>query len=105
MQRKSSDLRWPRVMREFSNGAVGHEALTGEPTGWVLSHVISFRMPTPFRVRKATRGSALSRAEFRSGVVGDPSMSGRFLLGNREVSRLTVSVFDGPHREASRRSR
>ena len=104
MQRKISDLRCPRVMRE-SNGDVGHEALTGEPTGWVLSHEISFRMPTLFRVRKAIRGSALSRAELRSGVVGDPSMPGRFLLGNREVSWLTVSVSDGPHREASRRSR
>ena len=105
MQRKSSDLRWPRVMREHTVGDGGHEALTGEPTGWVLSHEMTSRMPTLFRARKATRGAALSRAELRSGVVGDPSMPGRFLHGNREVSRLTVGCAVGPHREASRRSR
>jgi hypothetical protein len=105
MQRKSSDLRWPRVMREITVGDGGHEALTGEPSGWVLSHEIAFRMPTPYRLRKATRGSALSRAELRSGVVEDPSMSGRFLHGNREVSRLTVGYAGGPHREAARHSR
>jgi len=105
MQRKSSDLRWPRVMREISAGDGGHEALTGEPAGWVLSHEMTSRMPTLFRARKATRGSALSRVEPRSGVVGDPSMPGCFLHGNREVSRLTAGETSGPHREASRRSR
>ena len=81
------------------------EALTGEPTGWVLSHEMTSRMPTLFRGWKATRGSASSRAESRSGVVEDPSMAGRSLRGNREVSRLTVGSAAGPHREASRRSR
>ena len=93
-------------------GDGGHEALTGEPAGWVLSHEITFRMPTPYRLRKATRGLAPSRAEFRSGVVGDPSMPGRSLYGNREVSRLTVGPMvselnhaGGPHREGTSRSR
>jgi hypothetical protein len=81
------------------------EALTGELSGWVLSHEMTFRMPTLFRERKATRGLALSRAEPRSGVVGDPSTAGRSLFGNREVSRLTVGYAGGPHREAERRSR
>ena len=81
------------------------EALTGEPTGWVLSHVMTFRMPTLFRGWKATRSSAPSRAELRSGVVGDPSMSGRSLRGNREVARLAACKCTGPHREGESRSR
>ena len=88
------------------------EALTGEPPGWVLSHEMTFRMPTLFRARKARRGTAPARAVPRSGVVGDPSMAGRSLHGNREVSRLTAGFMvslsshaDGPHREASRRRR
>jgi hypothetical protein len=66
---------------------------------------MTFRMPTMFRARKATRSSAPSRAELRSGVVEDPSMVGRSLHGNREVSRLTDGVAGGPHREGSSRSR
>jgi hypothetical protein len=62
------------------------EALTGETTGWVLSHEMTFRKPTLFRGRKATRNLALARAELRSGAVEDPSMSRRSLHGNREVS-------------------
>jgi hypothetical protein len=104
MRRKSSDLRRPRVMRE-PVGDGGREALTGEPTGWVLSHEISFRMPTLFRKRKATRGWALLRAEPRSDVVVDPSMAGSSLRGNREVSWLTVGAAGGPYREGASRSR
>ena len=81
------------------------EALTGEPPGWVLSHEMTFRMPTLFRERKATRGMVISRAKPRSGVVGDPSTVGRSLHGNREISRLTVGAADGPHREGGSRSR
>jgi len=88
-----------------SVGDGGREALTGELSGWVLSHEMTFRMPTLFRERKATRSLALSRAEPRSGVVGDPSMTGRSLSGNREVSRLTVGFAGGPHREGASRSR
>jgi hypothetical protein len=84
---------------------VGGEALTGELPGWVLSHEMTFRMPTLFRERKAIRGLASSRAELRSGVVGDPSMAGRSLFGNREVSRLTGGGAAGPHREGASRSR
>jgi hypothetical protein len=68
------------------------EALTGEPAGWVLSHEMTFRMPTMFCPRKATWSMASTRAVFRSGAVEDPSMSGRSLYGNREVSWLA----DGP---------
>ena len=81
------------------------EALTGDLSGWVLSHEMTFRMLTLFRERKATRSLALSRAEPRSGVVEDPSMMGRSLFGNREVSRLTVGIAGGRRREAARRSR
>lgn len=88
-----------------TGGDAGREALTGEPAGWVLSHEMTFRVPTLFRVRKATRDSASSQAEPRSGVVGDPSMPGRSLRGNREISRLTADGIGGPHREAGRRSR
>ena len=81
------------------------EALTGDATGWVLSHEIAFRMLTRFKTRKATHGTALLRAVLRSGAVEDPSMPRRFLHGNREVSRLTIDDVDGPHREGESRSR
>ena len=68
----------------------GHgEASAGERAGWPLSRERrKFRTPTGLRTRKATWGAALSRVAFRSGVVGDPSMHGRFLIGNREISSL-----------------
>lgn len=78
---------------------VHREALTGDTTGWVLSHEMTFRMPTLFRERKATRNTALSQAVLRSGAVEDPSMLRRSLYGNREVSRLAVCNSSGPHRE------
>jgi hypothetical protein len=86
-------------------GDGGREALTEDPTGWVLSSEMTFRMPTKFGERKATWGTALSQVVSRSGGVGDPSMAGRSLRGNREVSRLTVGGAGGPHREGASRSR
>jgi len=48
------------------------------------------RVPTPFRVRKATRsGRTIARSE-RPGVVEEPGMCRRSLGGNREISRSTV---------------
>lgn len=80
------------------------EALTGETAGWVLSHEMTFRTPTLFRERKATRNLAVSRAELRSGAVEDPSMPRRSLPGNREVSRLAACTSTGPHWEGESRS-
>ena len=81
------------------------EALTGDTTGWVLSHEMTFRMPTLFRERKATRKTALLRADVRSGAVEDPSMPRRSLHGNREISRSAACNSTGPHREGWSRSR
>jgi hypothetical protein len=80
------------------------EALTGKTTGWVLSHEMSFRLLTLYRLRKATRGPAQTRAELRAGVVGDPSMSRCSMNGNREVSRLAACKCAGPHGEGESRS-
>ena len=91
-------------MRE-SVGDGGHEALTGETTGWVLSHEMTFWMPTLFRARKATCEAAIARAVMRSGVVEDPSMPRCFLHGNREISRSTNGDAGGPRREGESRSR
>ncbi len=65
------------------------EALAGERAGWPLSRVRPIsRVPTALPDRKATRPAALSRAVGRPGAVRDPSMHGRFLIGNREISSL-----------------
>ena len=80
------------------------EALTGETTGWVLSHEMTFRMPTLFRERKAIRGAASSQVALRSGAVEDPGMPRRSLHGNREVSRLTACNSTGPHGEGESHS-
>ena len=68
----------------------GHgEASAGERVGWPLSRVRpKSRVPTTLPDRKATRPVALSRAVGRPGAVRDPSMHGRFLFGNREISSL-----------------
>jgi len=69
------------------------EASAGDRAGWPSSRERSkFRTPTGLRTRKATRGAALSRGASRSGVVGDPSMHGRSLSGNREISLPTGGV-------------
>ena len=69
------------------------EASAGDCAGWPLSRERSkFRTPTGLRTWKAIRGAALSRGASRSGVVGDPSMHGRSLPGNRDISPLTGGV-------------
>lgn len=63
------------------------EASAGERAGWPLSRVNALsRVPTGLPAWKATRPAALSRAVGRSGAVRDPSMYGRSLHGNREIS-------------------
>lgn len=63
------------------------EASAGERAGWPLSRVNALsRVPTGLPTWKATRPAALSRAVGRPGAVRDPSMYGRFLFGNREIS-------------------
>ena len=65
------------------------EASAGERAGWPLSRVRPLsRVPTGLPTWKATRPAALSRAVSRPGAVRDPSMHGRFLFGNREISSL-----------------
>ena len=73
----------PCVMSREGQG----EASAGDRAGWPSSRERrKFRTPTGLRTRKATRGAALSRGASRSGVVGDPSMHGRSLPGNRDIS-------------------
>jgi len=63
------------------------EASAGDRAGWPLSRERKFsRVPTAYQSRKATRPAALLQVEARLGVVEDPSMHGRSLIGNREVS-------------------
>jgi hypothetical protein len=65
------------------------EASAGDRAGWPLSRERSFsRTPTGLRTRKATQAAASTRAAVWSGVVGDPSMHGRSLYGNRDISSL-----------------
>ena len=65
------------------------EASAGERAGWPLSRVNALsRVPTGLPTWKATRPAALSRAVGRPGAVREPSMLGRFLFGNREISPL-----------------
>ena len=63
------------------------EASAGVRAGWPLSHESGFsRVPTALPIWKATRPAALSQAVGRPGVVRDPSMHGRSMPGNREIS-------------------
>ena len=66
----------------------GHgEASAGDRAGWPSSHESGVsRVPTVLPIWKAIRIDALSRAAVRPGVVRDPSMHGRSLSGNREIS-------------------
>ena len=66
------------------------EALTGVRAGQPLSRErLLSRTPTRFETWKAIRTGAPTRASRRSGVVLDPGMCGRSLLGNREILGLT----------------
>jgi hypothetical protein len=63
------------------------EASAGERAGWPLSRVSALsRVPTALPSRKAIRPAASSQATGRPGAVRDPSMYGRSLDGNREIS-------------------
>jgi len=63
------------------------EASAGERAGWPLSRVRTLsRVPTALPIWKATRPAASTRAAGRPGAVRDPSMRGRSLRGNREIS-------------------
>jgi hypothetical protein len=65
------------------------EASAGDRAGWPLSHESGVsRVPTVLPNWKAIRTVASARAAVRPGVVRDPSMHGRALPGNREVSCL-----------------
>ncbi len=78
------------------------EASAGDRAGWPSSHERAFsRVLTRLPTRKATRPAASTRAAGRPGVVKDPSMHGRSLSGNREVS----SPADGVARRRSVRER
>jgi hypothetical protein len=69
------------------------EASAGDRAGWPSSRERAFsRVPTVLPDWKATRTAASSRATVRPGVVRDPSMHGRSLSGNREVSLLAGGV-------------
>jgi hypothetical protein len=72
----------------------GHgEASAGDRAGWPSSRESALsRVPTGLPTWKATRAIASSRATVRPGVVRDPSMHGRSLLGNREISLLAGGV-------------
>jgi len=69
------------------------EASAGVRAGWPSSRERKyFRVPTAYQSRKAIRFAAPSRVAARLGVVEDPSMHGRSLFGNREVSLLALGV-------------
>ena len=69
------------------------EASAGDRAGWLLSRERALsRTPTGLPTWKATRPTAPSRAAGRSGVVRDPSMHGRSVIGNREISLLAGGV-------------
>ena len=78
------------------------EASAGDRAGWPSSRESALsRVPTVLPDWKATRAAALSRASVRPGVVRDPSMHGRSLFGNREISSLAGGV--AHHRSAQGR--
>ena len=78
------------------------EASAGDRAGWPSSRESAKpRMPTGLPTWKATWGAATSRVANQSGVVRDPSMHGRSLFGNREISSLAGGV--AHHRSAQGR--
>lgn len=69
------------------------EASAGVRAGWPLSRErIQIRVSTEFPHWKTTWGAASSRVANQPGVVRDPSMHGRSLSGNREISLLAGGV-------------
>ena len=69
------------------------EASAGDRAGWPLSREsLKSRAPTMLTSRKATQSAASTRVVAWPGVVRDPSMHGRSLTGNREISSPTVGV-------------
>ena len=72
------------VLREGSGEASAGER-AGRPLSRERTHIPGADAVTK---RKATRPAASSRAPDRPGVVKDPSMHGRSLHGNREISSL-----------------
>ena len=63
------------------------EASAGDRAGWPLSHESGVsRVPTVLPNWNAIRTVAAARAAVWPGVVRDPSMHGRSLSGNREIS-------------------
>ena len=76
------------------------EASAGERAGWPSSRERALsRVPTVLPSWKATRVAASARVAIRPGVVRDPSMHGRSLCGNREISLLAAG---GAHRRSAR---
>jgi hypothetical protein len=74
------------------DGDVQGEALTGERVGWVLSRERWFiRGADGVGLPEGNMGGCVMRAAVRPCVVEDPSMHGRSLSGNREVSALTAA--------------
>jgi hypothetical protein len=69
------------------------EASTGDHAGWPSSRESHKpQAPTALASRKATRTVASSLVAVRPGVVREPSMHGRSLFGNREISSPTTGV-------------
>lgn len=69
------------------------EASAGDRAGWPSSRESALsRVPTVLPNWKATWVAALSQEAPQPGVVRDPSMHGRFLFGNREISSLAGGV-------------
>ena len=68
------------------------EALTGERIGQPLSResTLFLGADVVLLTEGNTEGAMLSRAPGQPGVVVDTGMCGRFLRGNREISRSTV---------------
>ena len=65
------------------------EASAGVRAGWPSSREsVQSRVPTGLPTWKATWNAAFTRVADQPGVVRDPSMHGRSLSGNREISSL-----------------
>jgi RNA-directed DNA polymerase len=74
------------------DGDVQGEALTGERAGWVLSREsLLVQGADDVALSEGNTGGCVMRAAARPCVVEDPSMRGRSLCGNREVSALTAA--------------